>query len=181
MTSLTADAFARRAKKLRWLLFDVDGVLTDGHIWMTAEGEQLKPFHAKDGLALKLARRVGLGVGLLSGRRSAPLERRAADLGLDEVMLGAGDKTPVFEAFLARHQIEPEHVAYIGDDLPDLPVLHRCALSFAPADAAAEVRAAAQTVLEAPAGQGAAREMIERILGARGEWAGIVASYASEP
>ncbi|MEM7587698.1 MAG: hypothetical protein AAF560_30200, partial [Acidobacteriota bacterium] len=137
------ELFARRAQGLEWLLFDVDGVLTDGVLYYTRRGEQIKRFHVHDGLGFRLAQKAGLKLGLLSGRRSRPLEVRAAELDFDEVILGQGNKAPAFEAFLEKHETTPRRVAYIGDDLPDLPVIGRCALSFAPADAAAEVRAAA--------------------------------------
>lgn len=161
---------ARRAGALDWLLFDVDGVFTDGRLVYSERGEELKTFHVRDGFAVKLARRAGFKVGLLSGRKSGALERRAADLGFDAVMLGHSDKAPVFAAFLADHAAAAERVAYVGDDLPDLPVLAACGLAFCPADAAAEVRRAADLVLDARGGDGAVRELVERLLRARGDW-----------
>jgi len=175
---IDAAVFARRATRLEWLLFDVDGVLTDGTLIYTRWGEQVKRFHVKDGLAFTLARRAGLRVGLLSGRRSRALELRAAELALDAVMLGKSDKNAAFEQFLERYDAAPGRVAFIGDDLPDLPVLGRCALAFAPADAAAEVKAVVHQVLDARGGHGAAREMIERILKARGEWERLLAGFS---
>lgn len=177
--SIDDQEFARRARRLEWLLFDVDGVLTDGSLYYTREGERLKRFHVRDGLALRLAQRAGLKVGLFSGRSSPALEARAAELGLDEVILGSHDKASDFERFLARRETTPERVAYAGDDLIDLAVLGRAGLSFAPADAAPEVRAAVGTVLAAAGGRGAAREMVEAILKARGDWDGIVARYSA--
>ncbi len=172
------EVFARRAAGLEWLLFDVDGVLTDGGLWFTRWGEQVKRFHVQDGLGFRLAQRAGLKLGFLSGRRSRPLEVRAAELDVDEVILGSKDKLAAFEKFLAKHETTPRRVAFIGDDLPDLPVLGRCALSFAPADAAAEVRAAAHTVLSRRGGEGAGREMIELILKARGDWERLIAKFS---
>ena len=177
-TTSREDVFARRAAGLEWLLFDVDGVLTDGYLHYTRWGEQIKRFHVHDGLGFRLAQGAGLKLGLLSGRRSRPLEKRAAELGFDEVILGSSDKAAAFEKFLAKHETTPRRVAYVGDDLPDLPVLGRCALSFAPADAAEEVRAAAQNVLERAGGAGAAREMIEMILKARGDWDKLIAKFS---
>lgn len=177
---LTPDdqAFTRRATALEWLLFDVDGVLTDGRLYYGQRGELIKPFHVRDGLGLRLAQRAGLKLGLLSGRRSRPLERRAADLGLDAVILGSRDKLAGFEHFLTTHHTAPGRVAYIGDDLQDLAVLGRCALSFAPADAVPEVQAAVQIVLERPGGDGAVREMIELILKARGDWERLLSHFS---
>lgn len=160
----------RRARDLEWLLFDVDGVLTDGRMLYTAEGEELKLFHVHDGLGFRLAQRAGLKLGLLSGRRSAPLEFRASELDFDAVILGRSDKADAFAGFLRDHRTTPERVAYIGDDLLDLCVLERCALSFAPPNAVAEVRRRVDHVLATGGGEGAAREMIETILEARGVW-----------
>ncbi len=169
-----------RAAVLDWLLFDVDGVLTDGRLYYTEHGEQIKTFHVRDGLGFRLAQRAGLRLGLLSGRRSAPLERRASEFDFDVVMLGRSDKHATFEAFLRQVDTTPDRVAYIGDDLPDLVVLRRCGLSFAPADATPEVRAIVDHVLSRPGGQGAAREMIELVLKARGVWEKRLARYSIE-
>ena len=170
---------ARRAGALDWLLFDVDGVFTDGRLVYSPRGEELKCFHVRDGLAVKLARRSGLKVGLLSGRRSCALERRAADLGCDAVMLGSADKAPVFAAFLAEHATAAVRVAYTGDDLPDLPILAACGLSFCPADADPEVRRRVDRVLAASGGAGAVREVVETVLKARGDWDGRIAAWAA--
>ncbi len=145
-------------------------MLTDGGLYYDRRGHQLLRFNAKDGLGLKLAQQAGLKVGLLSGRTSAALDRRSAELGLDLCLSGVGDKGAAFDDFLERHHTEPARVAFIGDDLPDLMVLGRCGLAFAPADAVAEVRAVVHRVLDTAGGQGAAREMVEVILRARGAW-----------
>lgn len=172
--------FTRRALGLEWLLFDVDGVLTDGLLYYTHRGEALKRFNVKDGLAFRLAQRAGLRLGLLTGRKSRALERRAKELDFAAVTYGSKNKAKDFETFLRRHHTAPGRVAYIGDDLPDLPVLGRCALAFAPADAAPEVQAVVHHVLTSPGGRGAAREMIEGILKARGQWEEIVAGFSLE-
>jgi len=168
---------ARRAAGLEWLLLDVDGVLTDGALLYSADGEAMKAFHVRDGLGLKLAQRAGLGVGLLSGRDSAPLRRRAEELGLDAVILGRDDKEAAFDGFLAARGTRAEHVAYAGDDLLDLPVLRRAGLAFAPADAVAEVRRGADRVLRAAGGHGAVRELVEILLRARGQWRELTAGW----
>jgi 3-deoxy-D-manno-octulosonate 8-phosphate phosphatase (KDO 8-P phosphatase) len=160
---------ARRARALTWLLLDVDGVLTDGRLYYTASGEEMKAFHVRDGLGIARARRAGLRVGILSGRRSAALARRADDLALDAVIQGRDDKGPAFEEFLAAHDTAAGRVAYVGDDLQDLPVLERCGLAFAPADAADEVRRRVHRVLAASGGGGAVREVVELLLAARGD------------
>lgn len=172
-------ALDERLRDLEWLLFDVDGVLTDGRLWYTAEGEELKAFHARDGLALKLAQRAGLKVGVFSGRTSRPLERRAQELGLDEIILASKDKRLDFAAFLERTSCDPSRVAFTGDDLIDLPALARCGVGFCPRDAAVEVRSVVDHVVEMDGGHGVARAVVEKVLRARGQWRDIVASYAA--
>lgn len=168
--SLTEAELVRRAERLEWLLLDVDGVLTDGRLYYGGHGEEYKVFHVRDGLALKLAQRAGLKVGVLSGRDSAGLTRRLAELGVDARITGRSDKAAAFAEFLGTHGVEAAAVAYAGDDLLDLPVLRRAGLSFAPADAVAEARAAAHRVLARPGGAGAVRELVELLLRARGSW-----------
>ncbi len=168
---------ARRAARLEWLLLDVDGVLTDGRLVYDGEGERLKTFHVRDGLAIELAHRAGLKVGMLSGRSSPALERRAADLRVDALVAGRSDKGRAFAEFLAERGVAADRVAYVGDELIDLPVLRRAALSFAPADAVAEVRERVDRVLAARGGGGAVREAVELLLRARGAWQGVVARY----
>ncbi len=170
-------AFAERAKRLTWLLLDVDGVLTDGGLIFGPKGEQLKNFDVRDGLGIKLAQGAGLKVGILSGRASAALVARSRELGLDAFVQNRSDKREAFAEFLAANEATATQVAVIGDDLPDLPLFTRAALSFAPADAAPEVRARAHRVTSRPGGHGAVREMIEQILRARGEWDRIVARF----
>ena len=159
-----------RLTPIRMLVLDVDGVLTDGTLTYSADGELLKRFDAKDGLGLKMAQLAGLKVGVLSGRDSAALERRATELKLEFLSMGVEDKRAGRETFLKRHNTVARRIAYIGDDLPDLVVLGQCGLSFAPADAAQEVRDVVHQVLDSPGGHGAVREMVEIVLRARGEW-----------
>lgn len=172
--------FRRRAEQLEWVLCDVDGVLTDGSLYMEGKGETLKVFHVRDGLGLKLARSAGLEVGLLSARSSAALARRASQLGIDVVMTGREDKLAAFEEFLRRQETNASRVAYIGDDLNDVAVLGRCGLAFAPADAAAELADLVHLRLERPGGRGAVREMIEHLLKARGEWSRVLSEFSLE-
>ena len=167
----------RRARALSWLLLDVDGVLTDGRLHLAASGEVFKSFHVRDGLAVKLARAAGLSVGILSARESAIVAARAADLGVDEVLQGHEDKGAAFRELLERRGLEPAAVAFVGDDLQDLPVLGAVGLSAAPSDAAAEVRAAVDFVTAAGGGRGAVRELVERLLSARGEWERVLAGF----
>lgn len=177
MPPLAAADFAARAARLSWVLFDVDGVLTDGRLTYGPAGESRKVFDVRDGLGLKLLQRAGLKVGILSGRGGPALARRARELALDALLMGVDDKSAGLDGFLDGHGVGAEEVAYAGDDLPDLPVLRRCGLSFAPSDAAPEVRERVDCVLVARGGQGAARELAERLLKARGAWDAILAGF----
>lgn len=174
---LDAATLVERARRIRLVLLDVDGVLTDGRLAFDGDAEAGVSFHIHDGLGLKLAQLAALEVGLLSGRSSRAVQRRASDLGLDHVVLGRSDKGPAFAELLDQTGLEADQVAYAGDDLPDLAVLERCGLGFAPADAVAEVRAAAHVVLDHNGGAGAVRELVERLLGWRGEWDTVVARF----
>lgn len=159
------------------LVMDVDGVLTDGGIIYSSSGSDVKEFNVRDGAGLKYWQRAGHKAALLSGRESATVERRAAELGIEVVMQGAKQKIPAFEKILAKLGCTAKEVAYIGDDLPDLPVMRRAGFAVAVADAAPEVGDAADYVTKAPGGRGAVREVIEHILRAQGRWKDIMARY----
>jgi 3-deoxy-D-manno-octulosonate 8-phosphate phosphatase (KDO 8-P phosphatase) len=169
----------RRARGLRFLLLDVDGVLTDGRLHVSPDGELFKSFHVRDGLAIQLARAGGIEVGILSARSSEIVERRAAEVGIGEIVQGARDKGAAFRELAARKGLAAAEIAYMGDDLQDLAALAAAGIAAAPADAAAEVRAAVDYVTAARGGEGAVRELVERLLGARGSWAALVARLAA--
>jgi len=169
----------RKARRLEWLVLDVDGVLTDGRLHVSADGELFKSFDVRDGLAIQLAQAGGLKVGLLSARSSEIVERRAAEVGIAEIIQGSDDKGAALGQLLARRGLDAAAVAYMGDDLQDLSALAVAGLSAAPADAAAEVRAAVDYATAAAGGRGAVRELVERLLVARGSWAAIVARLAA--
>jgi YrbI family 3-deoxy-D-manno-octulosonate 8-phosphate phosphatase len=170
-----------RAAGVRLLVLDVDGVLTDGRIVYTDAGDELKRFHVRDGSGLKIWQSLGLRVAVISGRTSKAVERRAAELGISPVLLGRENKEAALAKVLATLAIPPEQACAIGDDLPDLPVLLRCGLRVAVADACAEVREAADYTTTAVGGAGAVREAIEWVLKLRGEWAGVVRGFAGMP
>jgi 3-deoxy-D-manno-octulosonate 8-phosphate phosphatase (KDO 8-P phosphatase) len=181
MTLLTGSwtpELAERARPLRWLLLDVDGVLTDGRLWFDEKGEVLKSFDVRDGLGIRLLREYGVEVGLLSARTSPIAARRAAGLGIVEVLQGETNKLAAFEAFLHRRELAPREVAYLADDLQDLGVLGACGLAAAPADAVADVRSRVHFVTAASGGRGSVRELAERILQAKGVWTEIVERFA---
>ena len=177
MPNLSDKELVRRAAELEWILCDVDGVLTDGGLYFDRRGHRLLRFDVKDGMGMKLAQRAGLKVGVLTARSSQALERRAAELDLDAVMTGVKDKNAELESFLERNNTVPGRIAFIGDDLPDLMVLARCGLTFAPADAVSEVRTVVHHVLQSAGGNGAVREMAETILRARGDWDAVFARF----
>ncbi len=174
---LATEEVERRARALEWLVLDVDGVLTTGLVSYLSQGGEMLSFDIQDGHGIKLAQRAGLKVAVLSGRNSGALRTRADDLDLDAVVIGRNDKGPAFAQFCARHGVPPARVAAVGDDLQDLPLLLACGLSFAPADAVPEVRAAADCVLSRDGGRRAVRQTVELLLKARGDWDGIVASF----
>jgi len=157
-----------RARSIRLLLLDVDGVLTDGRIIYDADGRELKVFHIHDGLGINRLRASGCLVGFLSGRASAAVERRAKELDVTIIHQGVDDKLPVYERILADHRLHDHEVAYVGDDLPDLPVLGRVGLAVAVASAQPDVRRAAHWVTVRAGGEGAVREVTDLLLAAKG-------------
>jgi 3-deoxy-D-manno-octulosonate 8-phosphate phosphatase (KDO 8-P phosphatase) len=169
-----------RARRIRCLVMDVDGVLTDGRMGLTERGDELKSFSSRDGVAVALARRTGITLALMTGETSPIAEVRGHRLGIDEVRLGVRRKGESLEALMREHGFPAEVVAYMGDDLLDLPALQLCGLAVAPADAAPEVKAAAHVVTRARGGRGAAREIIEFILRAQGVWEKTVDAYVQD-
>lgn len=168
----------QRCERIRMLVIDVDGVLTDGSVVYSERGEEIKAFHVRDGSGLKIWLGLGMQAAILSGRKSEVVLRRAKELGIGAVIQGIEDKTEGWRRLLAEHQISPDQAAYVGDDLPDLPVLKQAGLAVAVADACEEVRAAAHYVTKLPGGRGAVREVIELILKAQNRWADVTVRYA---
>lgn len=169
-------ALRKRLAALRLVVFDVDGTLTDGTVWL-GEKEELKGFHIADGLGLKLLMRAGVEVAFITGRRSGAVTRRAAELGVTHLFQKADDKTRCVEILKRRLGLDTAAVAAVGDDLPDFQLFRACGVNFAVADAAPELRAAADLVTSRPGGRGAARDVAELILQARGEWNATVERF----
>lgn len=165
------------AQGIKVAFFDVDGVLTDGGIFLADQAESLKRFHILDGLGLKLLQRAGITPAVITGRDSKPLRTRLDALGITHVHYGTEDKRPAAEATLKALGCDWSQAAGMGDDWPDLPVLTRCALAVAPPHAHIEVRARARYVTQAAAGQGAAREFCDLLLVASGRYAGLLEGY----
>jgi len=154
-------------QRIRLLVLDVDGVLTDGRLWFGADGEALKVFHVRDGAGIKALQASGVTVALLSGRQSAAVARRAAELGIRHVRQGADNKAAAFRELLAELQLSQECTACLVDDTPDLPLMALVALPIAVADAHADVIAAAHHVTRAAGGHGAVREVCDLLIEAR--------------
>ena len=167
-----------RAAKIRLILFDVDGVLTDGAVIVHGDGSESKRFDIKDGTGIVLAQRAGLLTGLLSGRHSSATLHRAAQLGIPIVRQGSAPKLEVYRQVIAAEGLGDEAVAFMGDDLLDLPVLTRVGLSAAPADAVPDVAARVHWISRYRGGRGAARELIELVLRAQGRWDDALRPYA---
>ena len=167
---MKSDAFAERCRRLKLILSDVDGVLTDGTVIVGGDGSEAKSFYIRDGAGIVMAQRAGIRVGLLSGRPSDATTRRANELGIDIVIQGGADKHRHFVRLLDDTGLDAAAIAYMGDDLLDLPILARAGLAAAPADAAVEVRTAAHWVSQAPGGRGAVRELAELLLRTQGQW-----------
>ena len=166
-----------RARRVRFVIFDVDGVLTDGGIYTGELGELLKPFHVRDGLGICQWQNEGLGTAIITGRDSAIVSRRAAELKIQGVYLGHADKRSAYADIKERHALRDEEIAYVGDDLIDLAVMAQVGFPAAPADAAAEVQRLACLVSGKPGGKGAVREIIEFLLKAQGRWENVVARF----
>ena len=167
----------RRASHIKLLLMDCDGVLTDGRLWLLENGDEQKSFNAQDGLGLHLFHRAGLRSGIITGRSSEAVARRAHELGVEFLRQGDPRKIKAFEEVLQLAAVEEDEVAFMGDDLVDIPLMRRSELAIAVADAAAETRSAAHYVTRAEGGRGAVREVIEVILKAQGRWKDLVEEY----
>ena len=166
-----------RIRKIRLLILDVDGVLTDGRIIIDDAGQESKHFDVKDGHGLKLIMRYGIDVVLLTGRSSAVVTHRAADLGIREVYQGILNKIDFFIQFIEKRGINPEEVAYIGDDVVDIPILKRVGFSIAVQDAADEVKEKVDHITGKPGGRGAVRETCDLILKVQGKWEEVARRY----
>jgi 3-deoxy-D-manno-octulosonate 8-phosphate phosphatase (KDO 8-P phosphatase) len=166
-----------RARRIRLAIFDVDGVLTDGTLHFGKHGEQIKAFNILDGLGLKMLAASGVGLALLSGRKSAAVARRARETGIAHVLQGSTDKLQAYRSLLRKLKLAEEETAFMGDDLPDLPVLRRCGLAFSVPDAPQIVRSHAHYVTENAGGRGAVREACEFLMRAQGTLEAHLATY----
>lgn len=162
------ETILERSSRIRLVIFDVDGVLTDGCLHYGAEDNEVKTFHVRDGQGIKLLIQAGLECAVISGRSSLATERRLQELGVAHIYQGIENKLAAFSTLLEKLQLSPQEVAHVGDDLPDLPIMVRVGLAVAVRDADEFVRRHAHWITDKPGGRGAAREVCERILAAQG-------------
>ncbi|MGQ9605663.1 MAG: KdsC family phosphatase [Thermogutta sp.] len=166
-----------RCRNVEIILCDVDGVLTDGRIFLDNHGIETKAFHVRDGLAVRLWKRTGRSMAWITQRHSRIVEMRAAELGVDLLRQGVNDKLSASWEVLAELGYSADQAAYLGDDLPDLPVFREVVFAAAVADAAEEVRASAHYVTRASGGRGALREVVELLLRSGREWESVISAY----
>ena len=174
---MSSSEVQQRASRIKLLLMDCDGVLTDGRIWIFENGEEQKGFHTRDGLGIDLWHRAGLQSGIISGRLSSAVETRARTLGMKFIWQGCEDTLEAFNNTLAQANVTSAEVAFVGDDLNDIPLMLQSGLAIAVADAALETREHAHYVTTAQGGYGAIREVIELILKSQGRWSDLVKRY----
>jgi len=170
---------SEKLKDIRLLLLDVDGVLTDGSIIYDETGSETKIFNVKDGLGIRLLIEAGIGVCIVTGRRSEALHHRCRDLGITDIFDGVSDKALILDAIVKKTGVRLTHIAAVGDDLPDLPLLRRVGVAIAVADAAPPVRCSAHLITDATGGQGAVREIAEAILQAKQMWDAVLQRFCS--
>ena len=163
--------------KIKLLLLDVDGVMTDGRIIYFNDGGEAKAFDVKDGHGLKLIQRAGIRVGIITGRQSEVVARRAAELGIEIVYQGAKDKLKPFLEIIKELGLEPFEVAYVGDDVVDLPVMRQVGFSATVADAVDDIKPYVDLVTSRPGGRGAVREVCDLLLKQSGRWSSVTSRY----
>jgi len=170
----------RKARKIRMVLLDVDGVMTNGQVFVLPTGEEVKVFSIHDGFGIVCAMKSGIRVGIISGRPSKAVEQRCAELKIEDVFLDSMEKLPVLEKIVAKYNLALDEIAFLGDDLPDLPVLERVGFSVAPQNAMLAVKGRVDLVLERNGGEGAVREFFDFLLAAQEKDRSILAKYSSK-
>ncbi|MGB0600734.1 MAG: KdsC family phosphatase [Flavobacteriaceae bacterium] len=156
--------------KIKTFIFDVDGVLTDGKILINSDGELLRSFDTKDGYAMKCALVKGFKIAIITGGRNEAVRERFKELGVIDIYLGAHHKLDAYQDLMDNYDLNPEEILYIGDDIPDIPVMEKVGLGCCPADAASDVKAMADYVSHKKGGEGCVRELIEQVLRVQGKW-----------
>ncbi|MEW6418210.1 MAG: 3-deoxy-manno-octulosonate-8-phosphatase KdsC [Nitrospirota bacterium] len=166
------------AKNIKFLILDVDGVLTDGSIILDNEGNEFKSFHVRDGHGIKMLMRAGIKIAMITGRHSKVVERRAQELGITDVFQKCHDKRVAYRQLAEKYSLGDSEIAYIGDDIVDIPILKRSGLSVTVADADNDVKAVAMMITERSGGRGAVREVCDLVLKAKGLWQDIIDGYS---
>jgi 3-deoxy-D-manno-octulosonate 8-phosphate phosphatase (KDO 8-P phosphatase) len=180
--TLSESEFETRARRIRLIVSDVDGVLTDGSVVLDAQGQEIKRFNILDGFGVRCWQRSGHTFAVLTGRTSGAVTQRCRELEIEHVIQGKGDKVPAYEGLLAEMGLDPSAVCYIGDDFPDLPLLMRSGIGACVVNAVPEVREHADWISATPGGSGAVRELVVALLTAQGRWQEIVRQYTkTEP
>ncbi len=155
---------------IRTFIFDIDGVMTNGTVLLTQDGDMLRSMHVKDGYALHLAARKGYRIGIISGGSSASVLNRFTTLGITDVFLGISNKLAVFDKYLIDNDLEPSQVLYMGDDIPDYEVMQKVGIAACPADAAVEIKSISSYISSHKGGEGCVRDVIEQVLKMQGHW-----------
>ncbi len=171
------DEVVEKVKRVRLLIMDVDGVMTDGRILYTDHGVEIKAFNVKDGLAVKLLRKAGIDSAIITARKSIAVKQRSSELAINLMYQGVADKRDAFSEILKKTGLNPDEIAFIGDDLQDLPVMNKVGFTAAPADAVADVRARVDYITQVEGGRGAVREVAEIILKTQGKWDELMKQY----
>jgi len=177
ISASNTDSASERARRIKLIIFDVDGVLTDGSLFFGDDGEEYKAFNSRDGHGIKMLRASGVDAAILTGRTSQVVAHRARNLGIARIIQGSEDKLASYQHLLAEVGLSPEETAFMGDDVVDLPVMRRCGLAVTVPEASEDVRRRAHLITGLAGGHGAAREACEFIMRAQGTWAAQLALY----
>ena len=171
---------ADKARAIKLVAFDIDGIMTDGRLYFSSLGDEIKAFNVKDGLGIKLLRQTGVEVAIITGRNAELVNRRAKDLKIEKLVQGREDKKVALQELVARTELTPEQVAYMGDDLPDLPAIRYAGLGVSVSDALPLVKEHADIITQSNGGDGAVRELCEMIMDAQGTLSKAMEPYLSE-
>lgn len=166
-----------KASRIELVIFDVDGVLTDGSLFLSDDGQEYKAFNSKDGFGMRLLQEAGIDIAIITGRESTLVKLRMEELGITQVMQGRREKGPALDEMMEKTGLTIEQIAYVGDDVVDLPIMSRVGLSIAVQDARPIVKKHAHWITQSPGGRGAGRDVCELILEAHGKWDDIINKY----
>lgn len=163
-------SFKEDLHKITTFIFDVDGVLTDGKLYITTDGELERSMNVKDGYAMKTAIDAGYNICIISGGKNEGVRKRLANLGVKDIYLGIGQKTEILDGYIKKYDLEPEQIVYMGDDIPDWPVMKLAGMPCCPQDAVPEIKAISRYISHKNGGEGAVRDIIEQVMKIHGKW-----------